>query len=1859
MNIDGVDLSLDNLGQDLLQLVVGERWPNGDEGAMRALASVWTDAATELEQTAQQADSAAKSIESSYQGAAGDAFQSYWSANLDDGQTSWPAGATPAALPWAAQFCKSMAQALNDGANQLETTKDTIMGNIAILVATITPQIIAGFVDFGATDATAAAEVGAERLTMQAFLDGVKEFLLHVVEMALEQGLQQAELSFVIQAKEWAEGHTNGIDWKSVGMAGQQGAEGGALGAGFGFGLGKLGGKMFGDDFGTSVAGKLGTGVVSGQLTNLSTDLINNGKVSWSDLTNGSAAGIVGAFGKDPNSVHTDIPDITVEDTDVRPDTTTDDAQALEPETAPVSLSTTLAGLDTHYDANGSVIGSQTADDAATGSGAAAGVSDATRFDAPTSVAASVSDFSTAASDAGSTASPLSDVTGDSVQSQVRDQPQLQPESVQPQTELQTPARTVSEPESQPQTAFDSGSGSGTGTGSGLGSDSGSASDIRTDPTTTAPDSSQLAATPHTTEPVASDLGTTAPVASDDATQAGHTTDPTDPNRDAPAQDPAQMASALGNLGAGNGSGATGDTGGSSGAGRYGVSATSDPLRAEPVPVRIPSARSDMPFADAPRSDMPVGDAPLAEPTRTDTDGASQIQTGADSTGTEPLRTGPSAVQPTGTDATRPESNGDAAMPGPRADAPIAPEGAHDDPQPERTTEAWAPPESPARQTDSATGEPARVDPGFDKSGAVPSGDSHTPEAAAVPEHSIWRPPAADPEPVRPAVDPRVAEVDAQAVDKPGGLAAFSDPKMLEQAQRIPPDPGGAMDLDMHSDGSRMFVGVSSLDARGVYDLALARGLDPDQPIRLLGCGAGAEGNKLASELARISGHQVIAADTFVFSDDVGHVFATDGRVSPDGRLVPDIPPTGHWNEFGPDGTKTPVGDAGFPPGFEHEGFGNWRAPVGETYARSGDEPRLTPEDYTGRRSDFETVPEHKPVPPDEAWVPTPDGGMRSPDGKLAVSPEQYAEVRKVETSAAEVEQRVTPILHDLERQIPDSRLVRLESRLKSEPSLNDKFLRLSKKAGDLPPEEIAKGFTDSVRYTLCTPEDGYVESTRRGLQALYDAGYEPVGDTLKNTWGNDSYKGVNSLWRDPESGTVFEVQFHTPQSFWAKEDGTHDIYAEQRRIDTPPERQVELQEMQNAVFRAVPVPEGAADIHYPDARSLTETVDEVSKDASRVEPGDGTTPASFGAPGPDAAQPPTHSTTSPQHPDPGNAQVGGRHPSEPPLRPIIPRTADDVRPHDQPGGLGHSTAQDQADLEALVPRTKDGEYQQYPDPTSGYVDKQNDGGAMSSAFRRNNCVDNARSFLRTWFGRPTVADPRIAEHDSRGYPLLRGEANAVENVEDWAGVRMHSDGTVADGAYTALEERLKAAGHGSAAIVFVDWPVGANGEKSGHAFNVVNHEGTIYWVDGQLGLVSTDQIHTKAVGVYSVAFDPNRVPLDANAPSAEARPLNAPALDVSDSKAGLQSPQLPKAPEPSAGPAGGFGGQITDPALLQKNAEVKTALDEQLTPVNPDTSEVVSRLLGDDNKLNLTEALRSPETRDAMIATLREISGSRLLDNHSLADFLEVNPGRGSLFEPVTRAENYTDVGTKRVADYVEQIKPDDPIRDLGGDQAKRLYDYLDKQDKRFPLPDLSPEDSARLEALSEYSDRLKFQVMPTATRELQDIIDTLPPGADARINARAKPAKGLVDKVGRMSGGWQGRAPRPDYQVGDVIDAVGARITVGSAADLGRVLDMIKERFGTGDGGRVLEIENMYAQPKSNNPAYRVVPLVVSVEVDHVPYTYELQLTTRRASVAADMEHNSVYKNHVGASPEQQEAVKRAMQEAAAIEQLEASGE
>ncbi|WP_163568527.1 hypothetical protein [Fodinicola feengrottensis] len=121
----------------------------------------------------------------------------------------------------------------------------------------------------------------------------------------------------------------------------------------------------------------------------------------------------------------------------------------------------------------------------------------------------------------------------------------------------------------------------------------------------------------------------------------------------------------------------------------------------------------------------------------------------------------------------------------------------------------------------------------------------------------------------------------------------------------------------------------------------------------------------------------------------------------------------------------------------------------------------------------------------------------------------------------------------------------------------------------------------DAVRYTIDVPGGQYSAGVEHAVQELQHQGYQAV--KWKPSWTNapGDYKGINSFWKDPSTGQVFEVQFHTPQSFDAKM-VTHELYEAQRLPGVSAEEIARLQAEQGQIFSHVPIPPGAGEIPPP-----------------------------------------------------------------------------------------------------------------------------------------------------------------------------------------------------------------------------------------------------------------------------------------------------------------------------------------------------------------------------------------------------------------------------------------------------------------------------------------------------------------------------------------------------------------------------------------------------------------------------------------------------------------------------------------------------
>jgi hypothetical protein len=227
------------------------------------------------------------------------------------------------------------------------------------------------------------------------------------------------------------------------------------------------------------------------------------------------------------------------------------------------------------------------------------------------------------------------------------------------------------------------------------------------------------------------------------------------------------------------------------------------------------------------------------------------------------------------------------------------------------------------------------------------------------------------------------------------------------------------------------------------------------------------------------------------------------------------------------------------------------------------------------------------PVAREAAVTDTPDSLTDQPD--LAARTARVADYRAtvdaayrahaVDQGCARVreieESNVTPAMRSIESEDPTRHLVGLEHRLKGKDRIEEKVSHDMQKRGDTAEEAFA-AIKDTIRYTFCYPDDTYSRGVRADCGRLKEAGFD-LAD-FRNSWKHEEYKGINSRWRVPENGQLFEVQFHTQASFEAKQN-THAAYERLRTLPTNHEEVRELRAYQRAVAAKISIPPEAPDV--------------------------------------------------------------------------------------------------------------------------------------------------------------------------------------------------------------------------------------------------------------------------------------------------------------------------------------------------------------------------------------------------------------------------------------------------------------------------------------------------------------------------------------------------------------------------------------------------------------------------------------------------------------------------------------------------------
>ncbi len=179
----------------------------------------------------------------------------------------------------------------------------------------------------------------------------------------------------------------------------------------------------------------------------------------------------------------------------------------------------------------------------------------------------------------------------------------------------------------------------------------------------------------------------------------------------------------------------------------------------------------------------------------------------------------------------------------------------------------------------------------------------------------------------------------------------------------------------------------------------------------------------------------------------------------------------------------------------------------------------------------------------------------------------------------------VTPAMKRIEAEDPERRLAGLEHSLKGKDRLTEKVDDWRSAQADLTAVEAIRLIKDAIRYTFMYDETAYSAGVYADCDRLESSGFTPVD--RQNSWEGDQYKGINSRWREPGSGMLFEVQFHTQESLDAKE-LTHAAYERIRDTKTPPDEVRRMKEYQREVCAGITIPPEATEI--PDYNHLQGT---------------------------------------------------------------------------------------------------------------------------------------------------------------------------------------------------------------------------------------------------------------------------------------------------------------------------------------------------------------------------------------------------------------------------------------------------------------------------------------------------------------------------------------------------------------------------------------------------------------------------------------------------------------------------------------------
>ncbi|MGW2278864.1 WXG100-like domain-containing protein [Streptomyces sp. NPDC001770] len=239
--------------QNLLLVVVGNKWPTGDETALRAEAAVWRACAETMRSCAQDVAEVRARVDAGLQGQTREAVDGFLDRLAGPGED--------AVLPLTITCCEEAAEALDTLANEIETLRIEIIGALVVLAVQLMIDMTVLLLCGG--PAAAAGEIAATRVLCMAFL---RRAVTHALVRVAESVVAQVGFALLAQVIELGQHHRTSLDGDELAVAAVNGAVGGAVG----FGAGLLaGGATHGVTRGAGLAalgaaGSRAAGVVSG-----------------------------------------------------------------------------------------------------------------------------------------------------------------------------------------------------------------------------------------------------------------------------------------------------------------------------------------------------------------------------------------------------------------------------------------------------------------------------------------------------------------------------------------------------------------------------------------------------------------------------------------------------------------------------------------------------------------------------------------------------------------------------------------------------------------------------------------------------------------------------------------------------------------------------------------------------------------------------------------------------------------------------------------------------------------------------------------------------------------------------------------------------------------------------------------------------------------------------------------------------------------------------------------------------------------------------------------------------------------------------------------------------------------------------------------------------------------------------------------------------------------------------------------------------------------------------------------------------------------------------------------------------------